>query len=298
MRSKNWNALECGKRLSAVRLLALDLDGTTLRSDGTLSERTKTALEQAAAQGIHIVVASGRAKSALPEAVRTLKGVEYAVTSNGSSVFHLPTGERVFGLDMPDETVERLMRVLRPFGFPVEIFSEGVAYAPRAYVADPAAFGAPVRSRPYVQATRIPVDNLEALLEQRRGHVEGMDVIVPDEASKRRVREAVEALNDVYITSSVAHYLEFGCADASKAAGLRALAQHLHLIPAQIAAFGDADNDWEMVTFAGVGVAMGNACARLKEAADILTAANDEDGVAEVVEQLLRSYHGTGRECE
>lgn len=290
--------MECEQRLSAVRLLALDLDGTTLHSDGTLSARTKTALEQAAAQSIHIVVASGRAKSALPEAIRTLQGVEYAVTSNGSSVFHLPTRERVFGLDMPDETVERLVQVLRPFGFPMEIFTEGMAYAPRVYVADPAAFGAPARSRSYVQATRIPVDNLEALLERCRGHVEGMDVIVPDETSKRRVREAVERLDDVYITSSVAHYLEFGCAGASKAAGLRALAERLHLTPAQIAAFGDADNDWEMVTFAGVGVAMGNACSCLKEAADILTASNDEDGVAEVVEHLLRAYHRKGRECE
>ena len=70
-----------------LRLIALDLDGTTLNSQGKVSLYTKKVLEKAIQKGIHVVIASGRALSAIPEDVLNIRGLEYIITSNGSSIY-------------------------------------------------------------------------------------------------------------------------------------------------------------------------------------------------------------------
>ena len=69
-----------------VKLIALDLDRTTLTSDGHLSEANKRALNVAIKRGVHVCIASGRAFDTLPEEVLDVQGIEYAITSNGASV--------------------------------------------------------------------------------------------------------------------------------------------------------------------------------------------------------------------
>ena len=76
-----------------VQMIALDLDGTLLQPDSTLSATAEDALTKAISQGICIVVASGRAFTALPEKIRHFAGIRYAVTSNGAAVSELPAGK-------------------------------------------------------------------------------------------------------------------------------------------------------------------------------------------------------------
>ena len=79
-----------------LRMIALDLDGTLLRSDKTLSARTRQVLESYIAKGTHVVVASGRSYDSLPQEVLSVPGIDYAITSNGVVIFHRPTGEKLF----------------------------------------------------------------------------------------------------------------------------------------------------------------------------------------------------------
>ena len=72
-----------------VRLIALDLDRTTLTSDGHLSEANKQAIMLALIKGIHVCIASGRAFDTLPEEVVSIPGIEYAITSNGAAVYEI-----------------------------------------------------------------------------------------------------------------------------------------------------------------------------------------------------------------
>ena len=76
-----------------IKCIALDLDRTTLDGQGRLSEGNRQALLQAIANGIHVIVASGRAFDTLPEDIVTLPGIEYAVTGNGAAMYHVPTGK-------------------------------------------------------------------------------------------------------------------------------------------------------------------------------------------------------------
>ena len=79
-----------------IELVAMDIDGKILGKNKTFSERMKTVFQKAAEKGIHLVVASGRAVQAVPEEIRRLQGVEYVISSNGSSIFRLSDGQRIY----------------------------------------------------------------------------------------------------------------------------------------------------------------------------------------------------------
>ena len=69
-----------------IKCIALDLDRTTLASDGHLSRENREALEEAIRAGIHVAVASGRSLDSLPEEIMDIPGIRYAITSNGAAV--------------------------------------------------------------------------------------------------------------------------------------------------------------------------------------------------------------------
>ena len=83
-----------------IQCIALDLDRTTLDGEGRLSPGNRRALEYAIAKGVHIVIASGRSFASLPRDVTAVPGIEYAITSNGAAVYHVPTGTRLHSYAM------------------------------------------------------------------------------------------------------------------------------------------------------------------------------------------------------
>jgi Cof subfamily protein (haloacid dehalogenase superfamily) len=93
--------------------------------------------------------------------------------------------------------------------------------------------------------------------------------------------------NRLYISKSLPYFLEFASPDVTKAAGLDFLAQHLGFSRERTVAFGDGENDIELVDWAGYGVAVANADERVKEVADFVCPSVDEEGVAQVLEAFL-----------
>lgn len=271
-----------------IQLIALDLDGTTLNSSGHISEFTKETLEKAIRQGIQVVIASGRAGSALPQDVLAIHGLNYAITSNGSSIFALPDFKRIFACDMTPETVDAVLSVASGCGFTYEAFIAGRAYTARAYFDHPTDFCVPERMNAYVRTTRTPVPSMEDFIRSHRHEIEGIDFIIPDAIKKEKIRHQLTLIPDLYITSSESYYLELAAGSVSKASALHALASRLQIAPSQIIAFGDGGNDIELLSYAGCGVAMGNAAAILKDAADDITLSNNEDGVAFYLRKILK----------
>ena len=99
----------------AIKCIALDLDGTTLDQDGRLPEANRKAIEDAITQGIEIVIASGRAYDTLPQEVLSIKGIGWAITSNGAAVYRVPEGEAAFRSTLPPEVAEVLVKLVAPF---------------------------------------------------------------------------------------------------------------------------------------------------------------------------------------
>ena len=102
-----------------------------------------------------------------------------------------------------------------------------------------------------------------------------------NEEIKCQIRNELEQkVSDIYVTSSVEQLLEISYKDCGKHSGAKVILEHLGLEREQLAAFGDADNDADLLAFAGLGIAMANASKKCREAADWVTFSNDENGVA------------------
>ena len=266
--------------------IALDLDGTTLQTGGTLSAYTKKILEMLGERGIQIVIASGRSYTSLPQEVLSLCGVEYAVCSNGASVWHVPTGECIHRTVLPTDAAEEIFTSLEDENIRYECFIEGKPYADAFYVADPVACGALPRAIPYIQSTRQPVEDIKSFIRAHAFELENLDVIVADHNEKALLWRKLAALReDLLVTSSVHQLLEIAHRDAGKKNGLSIVLERLGLRSDQTAAFGDADNDVDMLQWVGCGVAMANAPEEVRKAADCVTDSNDEDGVARMLAQ-------------
>lgn len=286
--------------MSRVKCIALDLDGTTLNSSGELSIRTEAALLKAASQGIEIIVASGRSLASLPVCIRRIPGIRYAVTSNRAAVYDLLSGELLRAYRMTAESVEAVLAVTEralmvgtwasgesvPLAY--ESFIEGVPYAQASYVADPVRYGAAERAISYIQRTRRPVEDIRAFIRKHKERLDCIDVVIPEGEEKQRLWKVLEKeVEDIYITSSVPQLLEIAYKEAGKAPAVQFLLERLGISRCELAAFGDGDNDCALLEYAGLGIAVENACKSCLAAADRVTASNDKDGVAIEIEKFL-----------
>lgn len=273
----------------AVKCIALDLDRTTLNKEGRLSEENRKALEEVIATGIHVVIASGRAFDTLPQDILSVAGIEYAITGNGAAMYHLPTGKCLKRSRLSKQAVEAIMNATKAEDVTYEAFIDGIAYADKVYLEDPQRFGATPQAVEYVKSTRHMQDNIVQFIEEHKDCLDCMDIIVKDEDRKRRVWKLVqEASDEVYITSSIQQLVEIANQNAGKKAGLVFFADLLGISPEETAAFGDADNDIDMLQYAGYGIAVENASDNCKAAADYITKHHDEDGLAYGIRNILK----------
>ena len=270
-----------------IRLAAMDIDGTLLGKNKKLTDYTIEVLDRAAAAGMHIVIASGRALQAIPETLCRVEGIEYVITSNGSSVFSLKNQERIFEKDMTSEQIMMILDFYRNYECPMEIFIKGIPYTSEEYFRFPERFGAFGSAAEYVKTTRNPVKDIRAFAMEHKDEIEGINFIMNHMELKTEMREKLEAMGGIYVTSSVPRYIEISHGDVCKYAALKWLANELNICPEEIIAFGDGENDLEMIQYAGIGVAMENGIDRVKKAADRIAPSCDENGVARVLEGFL-----------
>ena len=271
-----------------IKLAALDLDDTTLMPGGILDDFTRDTLRQAAESGMEIVVASGRAFTSLPKEVLSIPGLRYAISSNGAALVDIPTKKRIMGFTLKHESVEQILDIFRGERF--EGFVNGRAYCPTEYYADPVRFGCTPDYVGYVKSTRTPVDDMPAFLREHMGELDSVDILCGTSERKNMLWEKTRELNNVYVTSSSARLIEISDEHSGKGNALRFLAKMLGMERECIAAFGNGDNDADMLKFAGTGVAVKNASDACKKAADMICESNADDGVAKTI---LRFFDGT-----
>lgn len=292
-----------------IKCIALDLDRTTLDSQGHLSGENRRAIENAVAAGVYVVVASGRSLDSLPAEITDIKGIRYAITSNGAAVYDLCERKCLRQFKMTPESAEDILRHTEPERMKVaygeaagmsevemseieisyEAFIDGRAFAESRYVADPVRFGAMPQAISYIQGTRAPVEDMRTFICEHKSELDCIDLVVKNEDMKRKLwKNLRENVRDVYITSSVRQLLEISHRDAGKESGAKFLLEYLGLAREELAAFGDGDNDSGLLQYAGIGFAVANASPECRDAADEIVASNDDNGVAQGINKILR----------
>ncbi|MVB10638.1 5-amino-6-(5-phospho-D-ribitylamino)uracil phosphatase YcsE [Caprobacter fermentans] len=271
------------------QLIALDMDGTVLKNDKTVSKRTMEALGKAAALGIQIVPATGRVAKTVPEEMLRLPGVRYLLTSNGASVVDLTDRSVLYSHPMTMEASLRIVRFFVSRGYFMEAYCGGVSYANEGELPPLRKAGLPEEFFRYIDASQTFVSDLAGFLERNGIPLEKVNLPYVPALERGRLRREILAMGPYSVTSSGTINLEINDRSASKGDGLRHLCETLGIDRKRVAAFGDGDNDRSMLKFAGLGVAMGNAEPDLFRDADYVTGTNEEDGVASAVEKFILS---------
>lgn len=272
-----------------IRLIALDLDGTLLTTQKELSSRNRAALLKCAEQGIEIVPCTGRIWRGVPEIVRNLPGVHYAITVNGAVVEDV-AGSRVLDeRKMELSTALEILALAKQFQTMYDAYVDGRGYGEARFMDHMDDHGIPPTLQKMILETRQPVPDLEEKLRELACPVDKINYFFGDQQERLRAKQALDARGDVIVTSSFSNNLEINALGATKGEAIARLAAHLGLDRGQTMGFGDGGNDMTMMTMAGIGVAMENAVEELKERADYITLSNDEDGVAAALEHFLWS---------
>ncbi|MDO4383842.1 MAG: Cof-type HAD-IIB family hydrolase [Eubacteriales bacterium] len=270
-----------------IRLIALDLDGTTMNSENHLSKYNRQTLEEAAASGVHVVVASGRAFDSLPKEVLQIPGIHYAISSNGAHITDLRSGKYIYSSYLEPETVELAIELAQSENLMVEAFCEGKPYIAEELYEDIRVNGSVYRNQEYVLTTRKPISNIYKFMEENRDKLENINFFFYNENRLREMSPKIHALPNCNVVSSVKNNIEIGGLNSSKAKALEVLSEKLEIPRQEIMSFGDAGNDIPMIRYAGFGVAMGNAWEDVKQAADYIAESNDEDGVGKTIRKYV-----------
>ena len=268
-----------------IKLIAVDMDGTILRTDKFVSDRTMAALRKAAKSGCVVLPASGRVANNLPKQVTSIPGIRYVITSNGASVVDMQNRASVYTNLMTVENSNRLLERVCKTGFFVEAYCEGVSYSDRSTLGGLLRLNPPKTLFDLITRSQIFVDDLPRYIASRRVRLEKVNMpFLPKESRDKLYRELSEC-GEYSLCSSFPDNIEINRSDCSKGEALKHLCETLGIRSEEVMAIGDGGNDLTMLRYAGLGVAMGNAEPDVLDAADCVTATNDEDGAALAIEK-------------
>lgn len=259
------------------RLVATDLDGTVVRDDGTISERTVAAFARAERAGAHVVVVTGRPPRAMTGIAGAFGYRGTAIVSNGAMAYDMGTGMvtpvELIRPELLVTAVARLRAVIPGIGIAVE-YPDGRAFdrlfQPVMFDVDdpgPRADDAALTARPAAK-----------LLGRHLGY--SCDDLLAI------ARPALDGLVDV-THSSAKGLIEAAAVGVSKASAVARIALAAGLGPRDVIAFGDQPNDLPLLAWAGTSCAVANAHPDVLATAGRVIPANNDDGVAQVLEELF-----------
>ena len=271
-----------------IRLIALDLDGTVLTEDKRISRRTADAISRAIAAGKEIVPVTGRPSTGLPFDLLDIKGINFLITSNGSLTQDLRSGGFIRTALIEKQTAEWITNAALQSGAICNVFIDGTGYCLQSGLDRLISDFKDTPLEEYVRRSRKVADDLGAVLKKDGDRAENIWIRCESVAAREALGRTISAHCNVRIVVTSPRELEIGSPEADKGLALSHLADFLDINKAQVLAIGDNDNDLGMLDAAGVAVAMGNGTPNAKAAADYITKSNMQEGVAEVIEAVLR----------
>lgn len=269
-----------------IKVIGLDLDGTTLNRKKQFADRTLKAFKEADEKGIHIVIATGRAFHSLPDNIFDIQGINYVIMANGAKIYDAKQKKIIYENCLPANSVEMVAEIIEKEKLNAEAFIDGRAYISEREYKAICDGRIKTRSREYVLKSRTPEEKLIQIILDNKDRIENISINYADDETKKKMEEKIRKVPNVTVTSSFPLNNEIGGTTTSKAEAFRFLLNLLNLKPENLMACGDSYNDLAMLNLAGVSVAMENAVEDLKEKVDYVTDTNDNDGVAKAIEKF------------
>lgn len=275
----------------AIRLIVTDLDGTLMAPDHvTVTERTKKALLDAHNQCVKTAIATGRTISLIGMVTQQVDFIDYVIYSNGAAVYDRVNKKLIYTAFFPTQKALELAAYLESEPLFYEMYANGWSYVPKEKAS---LFDGGALPPEFIEKITENVNFVEDIAQVvRRSDVEKFNVssMAPDRAAA--ITERLKHFDGADWTSSlpdsnVQNQMELMRSGVHKGSAVSGMCQALGILPEEVMAFGDAENDCTMLRFAGWSFAMGNACDACRAAAKYQTASNAEDGLAQAVEKYV-----------
>ncbi|TWI56198.1 Cof-type HAD-IIB family hydrolase [Halalkalibacter nanhaiisediminis] len=273
------------------RLLALNVDGTILRANSKISRQTKDAIEYVKDKGVYVTLATARPFPSAKKLAKTLKIDGCLITSDGAYVSS-SLEEPVFVRRIKEEKALQIVDILEQYHCHVRVLHESYSIGNKVSqvnnliakmtigIGDPLFYPITFVDSVGEQLIKEPIapPKIQVQFFDPKEQIKAMNQL------EKRVR-------GINIISSAPGRFDFVHEGVSKARGLQALGQHLGIQANEMVAIGANDNDVDMISQVGLGVAMGNATQAVKNVADWLTRSNEQDGVSYMIREVFRKQH-------
>ena len=267
-----------------IKLIAIDIDGTLLNSKKELLEETKQYFKNFHNKNTEtlLVLCTGRPETGIRPYLKDLGYLEenhYIISQNGASIYESQTGKRVMDAFVDSTAIQKWIELGKKHG--ISVMGAGVDYY-YSFDEDPTEWMEFDVKLVSGKLKRIPtkeslnIDFYKILLMGDEEQLNEFETIIPKEWR-----------NEFYVVRSQKYLVEVLKKGVNKAFGLEKLAAALNIKPSEIAAIGDAANDIEMLEYAGLAIAMGNASEEVKAIADIVTDTNENNGVIKAIDKLI-----------
>ena len=266
-----------------IRLIAIDLDGTLLSPDKTISPANRQALLNAEAAGLHVVICTGRPLSGvcpICEEIGFKSNHSYSVINNGCTTVKSSDWSVITYDALSEEDLVYLDQLNQEIHPQLSLFDLNRYIILNRDPSEIAKMDASI-----VSAVPVSLGLREVLEAQPIFQGMFIDQKEQIDAFQETYEEALSQRFHTIRSQPILFEILPKC--VNKATGLKALAEHLGIPREQIMAIGDENNDIEMIEYAGLGVAMGNAPDAIKALADVTTTSNEEDGVATAIKRYV-----------
>lgn len=269
----------------AVKLIVTDLDGTLMAPDHlTVTKRTKDALEKAHNMGVKIAIATGRTLGLIANVTNQIPFCDYVIYSNGAAVYDRNQKRDIYENKISPEITGMLLEDIDKYNVYYNAYFDGEIYVPESKMQYYVNRGLPQAFLDeFMRLSNVCSD----MISQSQGKSAEVIAIysVTDEQKKHFTELFTQ--NKLYVTSSIPGEIEVTAPNVNKGEAVKGFCEKLGIDKSEVMAFGDAMNDYEMLSFAGESVAMGNACDECKKVAKHIAPTNAEDGLAKTVESMI-----------
>lgn len=264
------------------KLLAMDMDGTLLREDKTISKRTLNAIQKAKEKGVKIVLSTGRPLEGVKKYLNELDLLsdnDYAVVFNGASVVNTSSGKSIYSSSLKGSDFKYLFRLGQKLGVSLHAYDGDKCVTP-SEISKYTKLEGDINGIPVYQIDINSISDDQEIIK----------VLMVEDKPKLDIAFSnlpKEVFENYTVVRSSPYFLEFLNKTTNKGTGVQKLAEELNINPKEIICIGDAGNDIHMIKYAGLGVAMGNAFKEVKESADFITETNENHGVAKIIEDFI-----------
>ncbi|MBS6195225.1 MAG: HAD family hydrolase [Clostridiales bacterium] len=269
------------------KLIAIDLDGTLLRADGTISERNREAILRTMEQGHLVVPSTGRGYRNSRFMLKKFPVMPYYINANGTTVTQGHPEKSLFSRFMPYETGCAVYQTVMEYDVFVEIYHGLDAYDTFQSCANMRKMGCMGYYLEQLSETNIHMESLDDFVLREKRPISKFNIVCTGTEDKKELMDRLSKLPKVYPVSASELSIEIADGHWSKRDGLEWLCKKIGFAREQVIAIGDSDNDYEGICWAGTGVAMANANEKIRRAADFVVGTNNQDGVAQALEMLI-----------